>query len=235
MGCNFRRIPEDATPFYTSWLNSLTNEQIHLQRFRECTIICPSWFMHRSVFDSVAASRRIESCDGSGSLGAYVEDSALYTRVPEDLFFFLDHLEGGGHIHKVNDTLVSYRYSPLGWSVGVKSVDLQRLRIEYLQRVVLSGWEKFTIWGNGRDGRRFLSFLNVENAKKVVAFLDIDPGKIGTRYFCQKSRRHIPVIDFKEAVGPIIICVASKRSGALLEENIQSLRLTEGIDYFHFC
>ena len=89
VGSNFRRVPEDATPFYTSWLNTLSNEQIFLQRFRECTIICPSWFYHRSVFDNVAASRRIESCDGTGSVGAYVEVSELYRRVPEDLFFFL--------------------------------------------------------------------------------------------------------------------------------------------------
>ncbi len=48
--------------------------------------------MHRSVFENIAATKNIESCDGTGSVGAYVEVSEQYRRVPEDLFFFLGNV-----------------------------------------------------------------------------------------------------------------------------------------------
>jgi hypothetical protein len=39
---------------------------------------------------------------------------------------------------------------------------------------------------------------------------------------------------WKELKRPLIICVASKRAGSELEDNIQSLNLTEGVDFFRF-
>lgn len=226
VGANFTRMPDDATPYYTSWLNGLDETDILLQQFRECTIICPSWFMHRHVYDRVAALR-------GGR--AFVETAEGLTRVPEDLYFFLDHIENGGTLAKTHEILIGYRYSPNSWSIGSKSIDLQRVRIEYLQRQVLDMWPTFSIWGYGRDGKKFINLLKKENAEKVVAYCDVDVAKIGMDFFCNYTRKHIPVIDYKDVTPPFIVCVGSKRYSGELEENIKLLNFVEGRDYFHFC
>lgn len=99
------------------------------------------------------------------------------TTIPEDLIFFLDHLESGGSIYKVNGVpLLTYRYTINSTSSQISNVDLQRVRIEYLQRMLLSQdkWKEFTIWGAGKDGKKFLGMLQEECAEQVVAFCDVD-------------------------------------------------------------
>lgn len=39
MGCQFDRIPKDSTQHYTQWANSLSDEQLYLEQFRECTLV----------------------------------------------------------------------------------------------------------------------------------------------------------------------------------------------------
>ena len=226
VGSNFIRLPDDATPYYTAWLNGLSENDLFLQQYRECTIICPTWFMHRNVYNAVAARR-------GGR--AFVERAGHLGRVPEDLFFFLDHLEGGGTLAKSHEALVAYRYSPNGWSVGTKSVDLQRVRIEYLQRLVIDNWASFSIWGYGRDGRKFINLLRKENAEKVASYCDVDEKKIGMDFFCNSIRKRLPVVDYRQVTPPFIVCVGSKRYSGELEHNIKSLHFVEGRDYFHFC
>lgn len=226
IGCNFSRIPPEATPYYTQWLNNMTNDDLILQQYRECTIICPSWFMHRNVYNRVAESR--------GGVG-YVETSENLSRIPEDLFFFLDHLQLGGTLSKCNLPLIQYRYSVNSWSLGTKSIDLQKVRISYLQQRVLDHWEIFSIWGYGRDGRRFLKLLSEKNSRKVNSFCDVDIKKVGRSYFSSVTRVHIPIVHYRDVRPPFIVCVGSKKAGGFLEKNIEECNFIEGRDYFHFC
>jgi hypothetical protein len=53
IGCNFSRDPPDATERYTKWHNSLSQERLLLEQYRECTIAQPTWFCHRKVFERV--------------------------------------------------------------------------------------------------------------------------------------------------------------------------------------
>ena len=39
MGCQFDRIPKDSTQHYSQWANSLSNERLYLEQFRECTLV----------------------------------------------------------------------------------------------------------------------------------------------------------------------------------------------------
>ena len=50
-------------------------------------------------------------------------------------------------------------------------LDLQ-VRADAFQSIVLPqrGWEKFSIWGCGRDGKRFFNLLSRENKHKVRVF-----------------------------------------------------------------
>jgi glycosyltransferase involved in cell wall biosynthesis len=195
IGCNFNRTPVDSTPYYTNWLNEMSDEAIVKQQFRECTIICPSWFMHRKVFDNVATKTGHPG-------GAFVEQFAGVKRVPEDTFFFMDHLEHGGRLSKVHAELVTYRYTENSWCLGTPQSDLNTVRKLYIERRIIMqpGWENFTIWGAGKDGRKFANLLSKEAAKRIVAFCDIDPKKIGTKYYIQSCKRHVPVVHFTGTV-----------------------------------
>lgn len=39
MGCQFDRIPKDSTHHYSQWANSLSDERLYLEKFRECTLV----------------------------------------------------------------------------------------------------------------------------------------------------------------------------------------------------
>ena len=39
MGCQFTRIPKDSTQHYSQWANSLSDERLYLEQFRECTLV----------------------------------------------------------------------------------------------------------------------------------------------------------------------------------------------------
>ena len=69
IGCGFDRLPLDSTPYYTEWLNNMNEEDIYLQRFRECTIICPSWMYKRVVYDRISEYRK-----KLGSTAAFRDD-----------------------------------------------------------------------------------------------------------------------------------------------------------------
>ncbi len=51
IGSRFIRRPEDATPRYTRWLNTMTPAELWTHRFRENTLIQPTFFMARAIWD----------------------------------------------------------------------------------------------------------------------------------------------------------------------------------------
>lgn len=77
-----------------------------------------------------------------------------------------------------------YRHRPgLSMCTHTSRKTLLRLRLRAFERRVLSqpSWSAgFSIWGAGRDGRNFITELQLEHRRKVRAMCDIDPAKIGT-------------------------------------------------------
>ena len=71
-GSRFSRHPPHATARYAAWANALSSERLVLERFRECTLIQPTWFFHRDVWLSA---------------GRYDDDGEAC----DDLRFFLRH------------------------------------------------------------------------------------------------------------------------------------------------
>ncbi|RZC42380.1 UDP-GlcNAc:betaGal beta-1,3-N-acetylglucosaminyltransferase-like protein [Asbolus verrucosus] len=53
IGSQFKRTPENSTQRYTQWANSLSARQLHDQIYTSHgpTVIMPTWFCHRSVFE----------------------------------------------------------------------------------------------------------------------------------------------------------------------------------------
>ena len=78
VGGGFVRSPAGSTAHYSNWANTISPRDIVLQQFRECTVLMPTWFLHRSVFDAVGGFPEVPA--GSA----------------EDLRFFLAHLRNGG-------------------------------------------------------------------------------------------------------------------------------------------
>lgn len=141
VGANFWRYPDDSTAYYTNWLNTLDAEGLYAHRYRECTVICPSWFMHRSVYDRA---------------GPFKEAPPGEPHPPEDLIFYHEHLDAGGELLKVPEPLVCYRYVPNSMSSLMSKRAMQKVRIHFLAKQVLSKWPSFTVWGAGKDGRWYV-------------------------------------------------------------------------------
>lgn len=220
VGSCVRREPEDAQPRYTAWINKVDGEQLMLQRFCECTVAMPTWFCARARFDAVGGFSEA----GPGT--------------PEDLDFFYRHLSTGGSLAKVPEPLVMYRYHEHQQSRGVAAEAIWALRVAALEASLLSNTASFSIWSAGRDGKRLYRSLSMESQRKVVAFLDVDAGKLAAGlYYDRPQKRHVPIVSWTLASQvenhPVIICV-KQGLHAGFEDNLTSLKLTEGQHYWHF-
>ncbi|XP_033827090.1 UDP-GlcNAc:betaGal beta-1,3-N-acetylglucosaminyltransferase-like protein 1 [Periophthalmus magnuspinnatus] len=223
IGCRVERIPEGSTERYTRWINKLTQEQLSTQVLTSHgpTVIMPTWFCSRMSFD------KIGQFDEGGK------------GVPEDLLFFYHSLRQGLGVRRVDQCLLVYRYHEKAATHSVSEDTIWKLRVAFLQERVLTQWESFTIWNAGKQGRKLYRSLSPANQKKVKAFCDVDEKKIQKGFYTyeeskERPKPKIPVVHFKKASAPFIICVKLDLTGGVFEENLTSLQLEEGKDYYHF-
>ena len=221
LGSNFTRVPEEATPRFTEWHRTLeTPQDLVLQQYREVTLSHPTWFMSRRVWELV---------------GGYSEE---YPGCPEDMMFFYKWMQLSGKVCKLPESLTVYRYHKGATSFSIHRNRLLQEKVQHLEKMVLSLVHEFTIWGAGRDGKKFFMTLSPLSKSKVIAFCDVAEKKIGTKYHDHDSRRQIPIIHFSEAKPLVIICVALNRSlgggpVSAFEANLLSMGWIEGKDYWH--
>ncbi|XP_028273565.1 queuosine-tRNA galactosyltransferase isoform X2 [Parambassis ranga] len=185
------------------------------------TVVMPTWFCSRKWYLKVGPF-------DEGGKG-----------VPEDLLFFYRSLRQGGSLFRVDECLLVYRYHEKAATHSVTEETIWKLRVDFLQERVLSQWESFTIWNAGKQGRKLYRCLSPTNQTKVRAFCDVDENKIQKGFYTyeeskQRPKPKIPVVHYKDASGPFIICVKLDMTGGVLEENLNSLQLKEGADYYHF-
>ncbi|XP_054897401.1 UDP-GlcNAc:betaGal beta-1,3-N-acetylglucosaminyltransferase-like protein 1 isoform X1 [Poeciliopsis prolifica] len=236
IGCRVQRLPEGSTERYARWINSLTRDQLLTQEWSRSvssplkllaytshgpTVVMPTWFCSRKLFMKVGLF-------DEGGKG-----------VPEDLLFFYQFLRQGGSPLRVDQRLLVYRYHEAAATHSVTEETIWKLRVDFLQERVLSQWESFTIWNAGKQGRKLYRSLSLINQKKVKAFCDVDENKIRKRFYTHEESKErpkptVPILHYKEAAGPFIICVKLDMTGGVLEENLNSLQLKEGTDYYHF-
>jgi hypothetical protein len=72
---------------------------------------------------------------------------------PEDMIFFLKHVENGGQLYKIEEELVSYRWHPDSLSRRIHRNTLDKCKADFFSRFVLTNekWKNgFGIWGAGR-------------------------------------------------------------------------------------
>ncbi|GAB6027259.1 UDP-GlcNAc:betaGal beta-1,3-N-acetylglucosaminyltransferase-like protein 1 [Chamberlinius hualienensis] len=223
IGCQFKRIPNLATLRYTDWANNLSPEQLYTQVFMSHgpTLIMPTWFCSRQVYHRV---------------GGFLEDGK---GTPEDLIFFYRHLDLNGKLFRVNHCLLTYRYHQQATTFTIHEDVIWKLRINRLEDKVLSKWNSFTIWNAGKQGRKFYRCLTKESRKKVVAFCDLDQKKIDQGVYVfqlskEKVHPRVPIVHFRQAESPFILCMKLGLTNGHFEDNLNSLGLKEGVDYYHF-
>nr|XP_035158165.2 UDP-GlcNAc:betaGal beta-1,3-N-acetylglucosaminyltransferase-like protein 1 isoform X1 [Callithrix jacchus]XP_054112642.1 UDP-GlcNAc:betaGal beta-1,3-N-acetylglucosaminyltransferase-like protein 1 isoform X1 [Callithrix jacchus]XP_054112643.1 UDP-GlcNAc:betaGal beta-1,3-N-acetylglucosaminyltransferase-like protein 1 isoform X1 [Callithrix jacchus] len=223
VGCQVRRDPPDSTERYTRWINQLTSEQLLTQVFTANgpTVIMPTWFCSRAWFSHVGPF-------DEGGRG-----------IPEDLLFFYEHLRKGGSVIRVDQSLLLYRYHPQAATHSVLEATIWTHRVRFLEERALPRWAAFTIWNAGKQGRRLYRSLTAANRRKVVAFCDVDKNKIRKGFYChedsqERPKPHIPILHFRAARPPFIICVKLDLTGGAFEDNLRSLHLQEGQDFLHF-
>nr|XP_045369399.1 UDP-GlcNAc:betaGal beta-1,3-N-acetylglucosaminyltransferase-like protein 1 isoform X2 [Camelus bactrianus] len=223
IGCQVRREPPSSTERYTRWLNQLASDQLLIQVFTSNgpTVIMPTWFCSRAWFSHVGPF-------DEGGRG-----------VPEDLLFFYEHLRKGGGVVRVDQSLLLYRYHPGAATHSVLETTIWTHRVRFLEERALPHWATFTIWNAGRQGRRLYRSLTAESRRKVVAFCDVDQNKIKKGFYCyeesqERPKPRVPVLHFRAARPPFVICVKLDLTGGAFEDNLRSLHLQEGRDFLHF-
>ncbi|XP_067164646.1 queuosine-tRNA galactosyltransferase isoform X3 [Apteryx mantelli] len=167
------------------------------------------------------------------------EEQLLTQGVPEDLLFFYKHIEKGGEVFRVDHCLLLYRYHPQAATHSVLEGTIWNHRVRFLEDRVLSYWTSFTIWNAGKQGKKLYRSLSPANQKKVTAFCDVDEKKITKGFYTyeeseERPKPKIPICHFREATPPFIICVKLDLTHGAFEENLNTLNLKEGMDYYHF-
>ena len=220
VGCRIRCFPDDQVAegfrVYETWINSLiTPEQIAREIYIESPLVHPTVTIHRK--------KLIE-------IGGY-EDHGW----PEDYDLWLRLHTAGARFAKIPEVLHEWRESDnrLTRTDSRYSVEnFIRAKVHYLMRGPLKDRRQTIIWGAGQMGRRISKHLLREGAE-LVAFVDIDPKKIGN------TRRGAPIIsqDDLPAVAAkanrpwVLAAVPSRGARSLIRENLNSLGWVEGSEY----
>lgn len=121
-----------------------------------------------------------------------------FATFPEDPIFFHRHLYYGGkgtssgRLVRVDEPVITYRYSPTSLSWRVPRSILCATRAAIFEEVILAprggnannklGLHGVAIWGAGRDGKDFYNALSPFGRSRIDLFFDIDSNKIGNVY-----------------------------------------------------
>ena len=202
---------------YLDWMNSLlTGEDICREIFVESPLAHPSVaFRKDRVLDAGGYQERGWAEDYDLWLRLYLA-GRRFAKLPEVLFEWREHPE--------RLTRTDGRYS---------LENFLRLKAYYLSQGPLAGREAVVIWGAGMMGRR-LSKQLCRQGVPLVAFIDVDPQKIG------RTRRGLPVLPadaLPELLGrfhrPVVLAAVGARGARqLIRRQLNSLGLLEGVDWW---
>lgn len=232
VGCHLERLPSDATPRWTRWINGMSRQQLFHHAFREITLPCPTWFTHSSTFKRVGMFQEL--------LG-------------EDMhFFYSSLLTNGCRLTSLmeHEPMLIYRNHASNLSGRTPFSYLFGLRVAALEKLILtsgrySNWNgTFSIWNAGKAGKHFYRALTPATQQRVTSFCDIDPKKIERGVFeahiqgSRTSGRKIPIISWTQATAPIIICVRQEleedEAQREFRHRIEVIKgWVEGVDYFY--
>ena len=216
-----KAFPEDQVQEgfqqYIDWLNSLdTPELIARDIYVESPIAHPSAMIRGEWL------RRV---------GGYQEHGW-----PEDYDLWLRMHVAGAVMAKVPEVLLEWRELPerLTRTDGRYSVEnFLRAKAHYLCAGPLAEREAVIVWGAGQMGRRLTKHLERGGAS-LVAFVDIDPKKIGSvkRGLPIHSAEDLPDV-LKQYRDPVVLAaVGSRGARDLIRARLDELGLVETEEYW---
>jgi glycosyltransferase involved in cell wall biosynthesis len=204
--------------FYIDWLNSLvTDEDIRREIFVESPLVHPSVMIRHTWLERV---------------GGYEEHNW-----PEDYDLWLRLYLLGARFAKVPLHLFQWRDDPHRLTRVDPRYSLEnflRAKTLYLARGPLVGRDAVILWGAGMMGRHLSRHLQTQDIP-LVAFIDIDPRKIG------RTRRMLPILSpnelpsvWKRYHSPALLtAVGTRGARPLIRKKLIQLGLCEGLDWWH--
>ena len=150
LGSTFDRDPPDSTWHYSNWANNLTDERLMLERYREITILQPTWFMSLTVWSRIGGyieapppgssdttsdvlSRYVASGLSSSQASCLIHpkyDTLASLKLAEDLRFFYSHLQLNGslRVHRIPLATTGEKALPLVTYRHVENAQSQSFR-----------------------------------------------------------------------------------------------------------
>jgi glycosyltransferase involved in cell wall biosynthesis len=221
VSCFIEGYPPDTIgkgfQIYLDWLNSLTSpEAIAREIYIESPMAHPSVVIRKHWLDRV----------GDYQEHGWPEDYDLWLRL---------HL-AGARFGKVPEILLSWREHPhrLTRTDSRYSVEnFLRAKAHYLCKGPIQQKDAVILWGAGQMGRRLSKHLLKEIAP-LVAFIDIDPKKIG------RELRGLPIHAPTDLPGlwarfnrPVLLAaVGSRGARKLIRERLTAIGLKEAEDWW---
>jgi len=202
---------------YIYWLNQLISaEDIARELYIESPLPHPSLMLRREWLER---------------MGGYQEHAW-----PEDYDLWLRMHLAGARFAKVPEVLLRWREHPqrLTRTDSRYSVkNFLRAKAHYLCQGPIQGRDALILWGAGQMGRRLSKHLLAEGAP-LVAFIDIDPKKIG------RKKRERPILAPEDLLAcwqqyrnPILLAaVGSRGARSLIRQQLDDMGLVEGRDWW---
>jgi glycosyltransferase involved in cell wall biosynthesis len=202
---------------YLTWINRLrSHEQIIREIFVESPFVHPSVMMRREWLHRVGGYRD----------RGWAEDYDLWLRL------FL----AGAKFGKVPEVLFSWRDRSDRLTRRGKPYSRRQFiqaKAHFLVRGPLLQHDAVFVWGAGRTGKLLSRYL-LDKEIPLVAFVDVDPAKIGGK------RRGLPILSphefpplWEEHQNPVLLAaVAFRGAREIIRGHVSSLGLAEGVDWW---
>ena len=216
-------------------------EGFPLDEVREGFQIYIEWLNHLVSHEAITREIFIESPLAHPSVAfrkRWVEDVGGYQEYgwPEDYDLWLRLYLAGARFAKVPEILVYWREHEQRLTRTDSRYSVEnfiRAKAHYLCKGPLADRDGVMVWGAGQMGRRLSKHLEREGAP-LVAFIDIDPGKIG------RERRGCPIVGpedlrawLEKYQHPVVLAsVSSRGARALIRERLNQIGLREGVDWW---
>jgi glycosyltransferase involved in cell wall biosynthesis len=221
LGCQVSGFPPEQVRqgfrTYIEWQNGLLDDDaIRREMFVESPLAHPSLMIRREWLERV---------------GAYQENGWA-----EDYDLWLRLYITGARFAKLPEVLLDWRESPqrLTRVDGRYSLEnFLRLKAHYLSCGPLAGRDAVIVWGAGMVGRRLSKHL-LRQGLPLVAFIDIDPHKVGN------LRRGLPILPpealpelWRSYENPaVLVAVGARGARGILRSRLAGLGLREGQDWW---
>lgn len=201
---------------YLRWQNGLLSDaDIRRELFVESPLVHPSVMLRRAA---------VESVGGYADYG-WAEDYDLWLRLAQV----------GAHFARLPEVLFYWRDTPQRLTRADPRYSVQnflRLKAHYLLNGPLLDRQAVFLWGAGMIGRR-LGRLLLRQGVPVVAYLDIDPAKIGS------TRHKMPILDAaqlpalrRQHPNPIVLAAVGTRGARhTIRQRLTGWGFVEGQDW----